>query len=49
MEGCVLFIGLKAEPYHTHAICYGTMNTIGIFRIDWLVPEDIEIYTEQPH
>ena len=45
----VLFIGLTADPYHTHAIWYGMMNAIGIFRMDRLVPEDLEIYTGQPH
>jgi len=45
----VLFIGLTADPYHTHAIWYGMMNAIGIFRMDRLVPEDLEIYTVQPH
>jgi hypothetical protein len=45
----VLFIGLTAEPYHTHAIWYGMMNVLGIFRIDRLIPEDLEIYTQQPH
>ena len=45
----MLFIGLTAEPYHTHAIWYGMMNALGIFRIDRLVPEDLEIYTAQPH
>ncbi|MCX6690879.1 MAG: hypothetical protein NTW33_02200, partial [Methanoregula sp.] len=43
------FIGLTADPYHTHAIWYGMMNALGIFRMDRLVPEDLEIYTEQPH
>jgi len=45
----VLFIGLTADPYHTHAIWYGMMNALGIFRMDRLDPEDLEIYTEQPH
>ena len=45
----VLFIGLTAEPYHTHAIWYGMMNTLGIFRMDRLVPEDLAVYTWQPH
>ena len=45
----VLFIGLTADPYHTHAIWYGMMNALGVFRIDRLDPEDLEIYTEQPH
>jgi len=45
--GCVLFIGLTAEPYHTHAIWYGMMNTLGIFRIDRLDPEDLAIYTRR--
>jgi len=45
----VLFINLTAEPYLTHAIWYGMMNALGIFRIDRLDPEDLEIYTEQPH
>ena len=44
-----LFIGLTAEPYHTHAIWYGMMNTLGIFRMDRLVPEDLAVYTRQPH
>ena len=47
--GCVLFIGLTGEPYHTHAIWYGMMNALGIFRMYRLVPEDLEIYTGQPH
>jgi mannose/fructose/N-acetylgalactosamine-specific phosphotransferase system component IID len=25
----VLFIGLTADPYYTHAIWYGIMNTLG--------------------
>ena len=45
----ILFIGLTAEPFHTHAIWYWMMNALGIFRIDRLVPEDLEIYTEHPH
>ena len=45
----VLFIGLTADPYHTHAIWYGMMNALGFFRIDRLAPEDLEIYTKQPH
>ena len=45
----VLFIRLTAEPYHTHAIWYGMMNALWIFRIDRLVPEDLEIYTQEPH
>jgi len=45
----VLFIGLTAEPYHTHAIWYGMMNTLGIFRMDRLVPEDLAVYIRQPH
>ena len=45
----MLFIGLTAEQYHTHAIWYGMMNALGIFRMDRLDPEDLEIYTEQPH
>ena len=45
----VLLIGLTAEPYHTHAIWYGMMNTLGIFRMDRLVPEDLAVYTRQPH
>ena len=45
----VLFIGLTADPYHTHAIWYGMMNALGIFRIDRLVPEDLAVYTRQPH
>jgi len=45
----VLFIGLTAEPYHTHAIWYGMMNALGLFRMDRLAPDDLEIYTEQPH
>ena len=45
----ILFIGLTAEPYHTHAIWYWMMNTIGIFRIDRLDLEDLGIYTDQPH
>ena len=45
----VLFIGLTADPYHTHAIWYAMMNALGIFRIDRLAPEDLEIYTQQPH
>jgi len=44
-----LFICQTAEPYHTHAIWYGMMNTLGIFRMDRLIPEDLEIYTEQSH
>ena len=47
MGGCVLFIGLTAEPYHTHAIWYGMMNTMGIFRIDRLDPEDLAVYTRR--
>ena len=47
--GACCFIGLTAEPYHTHTIWYGMMNTVGIFRMDRLVPEDLEIYTKQPH
>ena len=45
----MLFVGLTAEPYHTHAIWYGMMNALGIFRMDRLDPEDLEIYTRQPH
>ena len=45
----MLFIGLTAEPYHTHAIWHWMMNAVGIFRIDRLIPEDLEIYTGQPH
>jgi len=45
----ILFIGLTAEPYHTHAIWYWMINALGIFRMDRLDPEDLEIYTEQPH
>jgi len=45
----VLFIGLTAEPFHTHAIWYGMMNALGIFRMDRLVPEDLAVYTRQPH
>ena len=45
----ILFIGLTAYPYHTHAIWYRMMNALGIFRIDRLDPEDLEIYTEHPH
>ena len=41
----VLFIGLTVDPYHTHAIWYGMMNTLGIFHIDRLVPEDLAVYT----
>jgi len=48
-RGCVLFIGLTAEPYHTHAVWYGMMNALGIFRMDRLVPEDLAVYTRQPH
>ena len=47
--GCVLFIGLTGEPYHTHAIWYGMMNNVGIFQMDRLDPEDLDIYTRQPH
>ena len=49
MPVTVLLIGLTAEPYHTHAIWYGMMNTLGIFRMDRLVPEDLAVYTRQPH
>ena len=44
-----LFICQTAEPFHTHAIWYGMMNALGIFRMDRLIPEDLEIYTRQPH
>ena len=47
--GACRFIGLTAEPYHTHAIWYGMMNALGIFRMNRLVQEDLEIYTEQMH
>ena len=49
MAGCVLFIGMTEEPFHTHAIWYGMMNALGIFRIDRLIPEDLAVYTRQPH
>ena len=45
----MLFICQTAEPFHTHAIWYGMMNALGIFRMDRLIPEDLEIYTRQPH
>jgi len=45
----VLLVGLTAEPYHTHAIWYWMINALGIFRIDRLIPEDLGVYTRQPH
>jgi len=45
----VLFIGLTAEPFHTHAIWYGMMNALGIFRMDRLIPEELAVYNRQPH
>jgi hypothetical protein len=43
----VLFFSLTAEPFHTHAIWYGMMNALGIFRMDRLVPEDLAVYTRR--
>jgi len=45
----VLFVGMTADPYHTHAIWYGMMNALGIFRMDRLVLEDLAVYIRQPH
>jgi hypothetical protein len=45
----ILFLGLVADPEETHAVWYGMLNAIGIFRIDELTALERANYTEKRH
>jgi hypothetical protein len=45
----ILFMGVVADPYETHAVWYGMLNTLGIFDITALTPEETTNYTIKRH
>jgi hypothetical protein len=45
----ILFLGIVADPYETHAAWYGILNTIGIFDLSVLTVEERAIYTVKKH
>jgi hypothetical protein len=45
----ILFLGLVADPEETHAVWYGMLNVIGIFRMDELTALEKANYTEKRH
>ena len=45
----VLFLGIVADPYETHAVWYGMLNTLGIFDVSTLSDAEHSNYTEKKH
>jgi hypothetical protein len=45
----ILFIGLVADPDETHAVWYGVLNTLGIFKIANLTDEERKNSAEKRH
>jgi hypothetical protein len=45
----ILFLGVVADPLETHAVWYGMLNVLGIFRIEDLTALEKANYTEKRH
>ncbi len=45
----VFFLGIVADPYETHAVWFGMLNTLGIFDPGDLTPAEMENYAEKKH
>lgn len=45
----ILFLGVVADPEETHAVWYGMLNVIGIFRIEELTALEKANYAEKRH
>jgi hypothetical protein len=45
----ILFLGLVADPVETHAVWYGMLNTLGIFRLEELTALEKANYAEKRH
>ena len=45
----VLFLGLVADPYETHAVWYGMLSTFGIFDFSALTDVERVNYTQKKH
>jgi hypothetical protein len=45
----VLFLGIVADPYETHVVWYGMLNTLGIFEVSTLTPAEIATSAEKKH
>ena len=45
----IVFLGLVADPEETHAVWYGMLNVLGIFRIAELTDAEKKNYAEKRH
>ena len=45
----ILFLGIVADPYETHAVWYGMLSTLGIFDLAALTGAERETYAEKRH
>lgn len=45
----ILFTGIVADPDETHAVWYGMLNTLGIFDLTSLTPEERANYATKKH
>jgi hypothetical protein len=45
----LLFLGIVADPYETHAVWYGMLNTLGIFDVSGLPLAEVADYAEKKH
>jgi len=45
----ILFLGLVADPYETHAVWYGMLNALGIFDLSVLTDSERLTYAEKRH
>ncbi len=45
----LLFLGIVADPYETHAVWYGMLNTLGIFDVSALPLAEVANYAEKKH
>lgn len=45
----ILFLGLVADPYETHAVWYGMLNVLGIFDLSVLTDIERLTYAEKRH
>ncbi len=45
----ILFLGLVADPFETHAVWYGMLNTLGIWDLSALTDSERLTYAEKRH
>ena len=49
IPGIILFLGLVADPFETHAVWYGILSALGIFDPSVLIDDERAIWTEKRH